>query len=72
VFENRVLKRLLGPKRNEIMGGRKTLHNEELHNSFSSPNTIRMIMSWWPKWERGGIHTYFLWETRKKKAIRKA
>jgi hypothetical protein len=32
VFENRVLRRILGPKRNEVTGGWRKLHNEELHN----------------------------------------
>jgi hypothetical protein len=45
VFENRVLKRIFGPKRDEIMGGWIKLHNEELHNFHSSPNIIRMIKS---------------------------
>jgi hypothetical protein len=32
VFENRVLRRIFGPKRDEVIGGRRKLHNEELHN----------------------------------------
>jgi hypothetical protein len=43
VFENRVLRRILGPKRDEVTGGRRKLHNEELHNLYSSPSIIRMI-----------------------------
>jgi hypothetical protein len=42
VFENRVL-RIFGPKRAEVTGGWRKLHNEELHNSYSSPSIIRMI-----------------------------
>jgi hypothetical protein len=42
VFENRVLKRIFGQKRDEIVGWRK-LHNEELNNLPSSPSIIRMI-----------------------------
>jgi hypothetical protein len=45
VFENRVLRRIFGPKRNEVTGEWKKLHNEELHNLYSSPNTIRQIKS---------------------------
>jgi hypothetical protein len=45
VFENRVLRRIFGPKRNEGTGGWRKLHNEELHNLYSSPNIIRMIKS---------------------------
>jgi hypothetical protein len=44
VFENRVL-RLFGPKWDEVRGGRRNLHNEELRNLYSSPSIIRMIKS---------------------------
>jgi hypothetical protein len=43
VFENRVLRRIFAPKRDEVTGGWRKLHNEELHNLYSSPSTIRMI-----------------------------
>jgi hypothetical protein len=43
VFENRVLRRIFGPKSNEVTGGWRKLHNEELHNLYSSPSIIRMI-----------------------------
>jgi hypothetical protein len=43
VFENRVLKRIFGPKRDEVTGGCRKLHNEELHNLYSSPSMIRNI-----------------------------
>jgi hypothetical protein len=43
VFENRVLRRIFGPKRDEVTGGWRKLHNEELHNLYSSPRIIRMI-----------------------------
>jgi hypothetical protein len=43
VFENRVLRRIFGLKRDEMMGGWRKLHNEELHNLYSSPSVIRMI-----------------------------
>jgi hypothetical protein len=43
VFENRVLRRVFGPKRDEVTGGWRKLHNEELHNLYSSPSIIRMI-----------------------------
>jgi hypothetical protein len=45
VFENRVLRRIFGPKRDEVTGEWRKLHNEELHNLCSSPNIIRMIKS---------------------------
>jgi hypothetical protein len=42
VFENRVLRRMFGPKRDEVMGDWRKLHNEELHN-LDSPDMIRMF-----------------------------
>jgi hypothetical protein len=44
VFENRVLRRIFGPKR-EVTGEWLKLHNEELHNLYSTPNIIRQIKS---------------------------
>jgi hypothetical protein len=44
VFENRVLRRIFGPKGDEVTGDWRKLHNEELHNFYSSPSIIRMIM----------------------------
>jgi hypothetical protein len=45
VFENRVLRRIFGPKRDEVAGGWRKLRNEELHNLYSSPSIIGMIKS---------------------------
>jgi hypothetical protein len=50
VFENRVLRRIFGPKRDEVTGVRRKLHNEELHNLYSSLNIIRMIKSSRMRW----------------------
>jgi hypothetical protein len=50
VCENRVLRRIFGPKRDEVTGDWKNPHNEELHNLYSSPNTIRMIKSRRIRW----------------------
>jgi hypothetical protein len=44
VFENRVLRRIFGPKMDEAMGERRKLHSGELHNLYSSPD-IRQIKS---------------------------
>jgi hypothetical protein len=48
--ENRVLKRIFGPKREEVAGGWRRLHNEELHNLYTSPSVIKVRkanrMSW--------------------------
>jgi hypothetical protein len=43
VFENRVLRRILGPERDEVTGGWRKLHNEELHGLYPSPSIIRVI-----------------------------
>jgi hypothetical protein len=43
VFENRVLRRIFGPKRDGVTRGWRKLHNEELHNLYSSPSKIRII-----------------------------
>jgi hypothetical protein len=45
VFENRVLRRIFGPKRDEVTGGWRKLHNGELRNLYSSPSMIKMIKS---------------------------
>jgi hypothetical protein len=43
VSENRVLRRIFGPKRDEMTGRWRKMHNEELHNLYSSPSIMRMI-----------------------------
>jgi hypothetical protein len=50
VFENRVLRRIFGPKRDDVMGEWSKLHNEEFHSLYSSPNIIRQIKSRQMKW----------------------
>jgi hypothetical protein len=44
VFENAVL-RIFGPKRDEVTGERRKLHNEELNDVYSTPNIVRVIIS---------------------------
>jgi hypothetical protein len=46
VFENSVLGRIFGPKRDEMTADWRKLHNEELPNLYASPKIIRMIKSW--------------------------
>jgi hypothetical protein len=45
VFENRMLMRIFGPKRDEVIRGWRKAYNEELHNLYCSPSIIRMIKS---------------------------
>jgi hypothetical protein len=72
VFENRVLRIIFGPKRDEVTEDWRKLHNEELHNLYSSPN--RMIKSRWMRWaghvgrmgeKRNAYRT--LWESQKER-----
>jgi hypothetical protein len=68
------LRRIFGPKRDEVVGGSRKLHNEELHNLYSSPSMIRMIKSMSMRWVRHvavmrsrGIHVGFWWESKEKR-----
>jgi hypothetical protein len=73
VFENRVL-RIFGPKWGEVAGGGGKLHNEELHNFYSSPSIIRMVkprrMRWKGRVARMGrreMHVVYWWESQKER-----
>jgi hypothetical protein len=73
VSENRVL---FGPKREEMGGGWRRLHNEELHNLYTSPNIIRVIKLRRMRWEghvahigEVKIHKNFGWETLRKRPL---
>jgi hypothetical protein len=57
VFENRVLRRIFGTNRDGVTGGWRKLHNEELHNLYSSPNIIRIIKSRRMRWA-GHVYRY--------------
>jgi hypothetical protein len=50
VFENRVLRRIFGPKRDEVTGEWRKLHNEELRDLYSAPSIIRIIKSRRMRW----------------------
>jgi hypothetical protein len=75
VFENRVLRRIFGPRRDELTEGWRKLHNEELRNLYSSPDIIRMTKS--PRRRcahyvarmggggRRGMHIGYWWESQR-------
>jgi hypothetical protein len=50
VFENRVLRRIFGPRRDEVTGEWRKLQNEELHGFYSSPSIIRIMKSRRMRW----------------------
>jgi hypothetical protein len=50
VFDNRVLRKICGPTMEEVVGGWRRLHNEELHKLYVSPNIIRVIKSRMMRW----------------------
>jgi hypothetical protein len=78
VFENRVLRKIFGPKRKEVIGGWRKLHNEELHNLYCSPRIIRIIKSKRMRWAghvarigRRGTHIGFGGKAGRKETTRK-
>jgi hypothetical protein len=68
-----VLRRIFGPRRDEVIGDWRKLHNEELHNLYSSPNIIRMIKSKRMRWvghvarmgETRNAYIRYWWENQK-------
>jgi hypothetical protein len=50
VFENRVLRRVFGPRRDEVTGEWRKLHNEELNDLYSLPNIVRVVKSRRIRW----------------------
>jgi hypothetical protein len=74
VFENRVLRRIFGPKRDEVTGEWRKLHNEELRDLYSSPSTIRIIKSRRMRWVghvarmgRRGTRIDYWWESQRER-----
>jgi len=71
VFQNWVLRRIFGPRRDEVKGEWRKLHNEELNHLYCSPNTVRVIKSRIMRWvghvarmgEKRGVHRVFGGET---------
>jgi hypothetical protein len=64
VFANRVL-RIFGPRRGEVIGGWRKLHNAELHNLYSLPSIIRMVKSKKKRWarDRKRMHIGLWWKS---------
>jgi hypothetical protein len=74
MFENSVLRRTFGPKRDEVTGEWRKLHNEELSDLYSSPSIIRIIKSRWIKCAgyaarmgRRGTRIDYWWENRRER-----
>jgi hypothetical protein len=73
VFENRMLRRIFGPKRDEVTGEWRKLHNEELHDLYSSPSIIRIIksrrMRWagHVEWGRRGTRIEYWWGSQRER-----
>ena len=70
VFENKVLRRIFGPKRDEVTGEWRRRHKNELYALYSSPNIIRMMKSRRLRWaglvarmRKGEVHTGLYWGT---------
>jgi len=77
IFENTVLRRIFGPKRDEVTGKRRKLHNEELNDLYCSPNVILVIKSRRMRWAvhvgrmgRGEVYTGFWWGNHKFHSLR--
>jgi hypothetical protein len=70
VFENRLLRKIFGPKRDEVIGGWRKLDNEKLRNLYPSPSIIRIMKLRRIRWAghlacmgRRGMHIGFWWES---------
>jgi hypothetical protein len=73
VFENRVLRRVFGPKRDEVTGEWRKLYNEELNHLFSLPNIVLVVKSrrdgrgMWRAWERRVVCTGCWWGSQRER-----
>jgi hypothetical protein len=74
VFENRVLRRIFGPKRDEVTGEWRKVHDEELSDLYSPPNVVRVIKSRRIRWAghlaymgRGEVYARFWWGNLKER-----
>jgi hypothetical protein len=73
-LENKVLRRIFGPKMGEVTGGWRKLRNKEFHDLYSLPSIIRMIDSKTMRWagyvarmRRRGMHIGYWWKSQKKR-----
>ena len=79
MFENRVLSRIFGPKRDGVTGEWRKLHNVELNDLYSSPNIVRVIKSRRLRWaghvarmeEGRGVHKVLVWKPEGKRPLRR-
>jgi hypothetical protein len=77
VFENRVLRRLFGPERDEVTGEWRKLHNKELNDLYSLPNIVRVVKSRRVRWaghvarmgEEKVVHRVLVWQPEGKRPL---
>jgi hypothetical protein len=76
VFENKVLRRIFGPKRDKVTGEWRKLHNEELRDLYSSPSIVRIINSRRMRWEghvarmgRRETRIDYWWESQRERPL---
>jgi hypothetical protein len=69
VFENRVLRRIFGPKRDGVTGGWRKLHNEELHGLYSSPSIVKVIKAKRMRWEVRGAYNILVGRPERRRPL---